>query len=148
GVSVGNYIDALNPDLYFVACNVLKIPRWRVRNNLPGVREFCPLIVRTDDVNRTMRFDASQAIKEFDSYLGKDLRHQSVDWLAYTENWKGVTERMPSERMPSERQCYEFAELNSNSRERRLMHAYACKVRRFQSVCEMYIDGALNMFDE
>jgi len=42
----GNYVDALDPATCFVASPV-NSPRYRVRDNLPGVPGFCPVIRRT-----------------------------------------------------------------------------------------------------
>jgi hypothetical protein len=51
GVSVGNYVDALDEDLYLTASSPANNPRWRVRNNLPGTSDYCPLVFRTDKVS-------------------------------------------------------------------------------------------------
>lgn len=61
----GNFIDILNPEKYFTA---FPIPskRHRVRNNLPGVKAFCPLVRRTpklkDYIRRDLKALASQTI--------------------------------------------------------------------------------------
>ncbi|GAB0115567.1 Fic family protein [Acidisoma sp. C75] len=44
--TAGNYVEALSPDTCFVVASV-NSPRHRVRDNLPGVPGFCPVIRRT-----------------------------------------------------------------------------------------------------
>jgi len=36
---------------------VVKVPRWRVNDNLPGSRFFCPVIVKTEAVNAAAGLD-------------------------------------------------------------------------------------------
>ena len=44
----GNYIELLEPQEYFVTSPGTRVKRQRVVNNLPGNREFCPAVRRTD----------------------------------------------------------------------------------------------------
>ncbi len=57
-VTRGNYVDALDPKLQYPGPARLT-KRHRVRNNLPGVRDFCPLIRRTETLEeqRNLRLD-------------------------------------------------------------------------------------------
>jgi len=54
----GDYIDALNADLQYPGPLSMS-KRHRVRNNLPGVPDFCPLIRRTEKLDRLMAMDLS-----------------------------------------------------------------------------------------
>jgi Uncharacterized conserved protein len=45
-LDVGNYVDALDPEVWQTASPV-NSPRHRVRDNLPGTPDFCPLVDRT-----------------------------------------------------------------------------------------------------
>ena len=45
-LKVGNYVDALEPDKYFTA-RAVNSARHRIRDNIPGVPDFCPIIRRT-----------------------------------------------------------------------------------------------------
>lgn len=51
GVTVGNYVDAIDEAIYFTAAKPNNNQRWRVRDNLPGTRDYCPMIYRSDKVN-------------------------------------------------------------------------------------------------
>ena len=46
-LKTGNYVDALDGKLQYSG-PAENVPRYRVRNNLPGVQNFCPLIRRTE----------------------------------------------------------------------------------------------------
>lgn len=48
GAKTGNYLAALDADAY--ATVPRNNPRWRVRDNLPGSRDYCPLVLRTERV--------------------------------------------------------------------------------------------------
>lgn len=52
-VAAGNYVDALDPERYFTGPSV-NSSRHRVRNNLPGTIDFCPLVRRTDTLKSFM----------------------------------------------------------------------------------------------
>ncbi|MBT4922635.1 MAG: Fic family protein [Rickettsiales bacterium] len=54
----GNFVDALNPEEYYVCLPVLS-KRHRVRNNLPGTYNFCPLVRKTAKI---------------EEYIAKDLK--------------------------------------------------------------------------
>lgn len=46
-MKTGNYVDALDVALQYPGPSE-NVPRYRVRNNLPGVKNFCPLIRKTE----------------------------------------------------------------------------------------------------
>lgn len=62
-LSQGNFIDLLDSKRQYTAsCRPSK--RHRVRNNLPGVKDFCPLVRRTDKLDQLIEQDLSgQAIE-------------------------------------------------------------------------------------
>ncbi|WP_176471519.1 hypothetical protein [Pseudomonas sp. Irchel s3h14] len=45
----GKYVDAINADLMVAASpeEAVKVPLWRVNDNLPGTSYFCPIVVKT-----------------------------------------------------------------------------------------------------
>ncbi|MEN6453241.1 MAG: hypothetical protein ABFD10_03215 [Prolixibacteraceae bacterium] len=45
-LTVGNYVDLADPNLQYTG-EAISSKRHRIRNNLPGVREFCPMIRKT-----------------------------------------------------------------------------------------------------
>src|SRR5258708_18590296 len=68
----GNYVDALDPDR-FVVGKAVNNPRWRVRDNLPGNRDFCPVIRRTDAVRRAEIYDLAGRLATLEDDYGIDL---------------------------------------------------------------------------
>jgi hypothetical protein len=64
---VSNYIDALDSNLSLIATNPENVPRWRVRNNLPGIRGYCPMVFRTDAVRVAETYDCNQRLHDLDA---------------------------------------------------------------------------------
>lgn len=63
-VKAGDYVEAMNSELQYPGPVTLS-KRHRVRNNLPGVPQFCPLIRRTEKLERFIQLDLSaQARRE------------------------------------------------------------------------------------
>ena len=46
-LSQGNYVPVVNEQLQYAAATAQPVPRQRLRNNLPGVAGFCPLVHKT-----------------------------------------------------------------------------------------------------
>jgi hypothetical protein len=86
GVNVGNYINALDENLYLTATHPENNPRWRVRDNLPGTRDYCPLIYRTDKVRAAETYDCGQHLRELEIEYGEDLLIRSAVWLTVKES--------------------------------------------------------------
>lgn len=71
----GNYVDAID-DARQVAASpgrAVKVRRWRVNNNLPGTRHFCPTVVRTDAVVQATALDVPRLFAELTAEFGADL---------------------------------------------------------------------------
>lgn len=86
GVSVGNYVDALDEDLYLTASSPTNNPRWRVRDNLPGTPDYCPLVFRTDKVKNAERYNVSAQLRDLEAEYGEDLLLRSAVWLTVKES--------------------------------------------------------------
>lgn len=58
---LGQLCGPLNSNLMLTASSdrVVKVPRWRVNDNLPGSRFFCPVIVKTEAVNAAAGLDVA-----------------------------------------------------------------------------------------
>ncbi|RKR37088.1 Fic family protein [Paraburkholderia sp. BL17N1] len=85
GVSKGNYVDALNPEDFVVGTSVNNT-RWRVRDNLPGNRDFCPVIRRVEAVQRAETYDLAARLAELEADYGIDLVLRSAVWLTVKES--------------------------------------------------------------
>jgi Fic family protein len=76
----GNYVDALDEKLQF-GCSPIPSKRHRVRNNLPGVREFCPLIRRTPALQQYIEQDLSGRIKTIIGKIHPDVMARTAAFL-------------------------------------------------------------------
>ncbi len=85
GVKIGNYVDAL-PAGYLGAMRLTNVPRWRVRNNLPGTRDYCPLVRRTPRVREIEAYDCRAKLEQLDSEFGTDTLMRSSAWLTIKES--------------------------------------------------------------
>lgn len=65
------------------AGNVL---RWRVRDNMPGSRDFCPIIVRSESVQEIEKYDCAKALNDLEVEFGADVLLRSAVWLTVTES--------------------------------------------------------------
>jgi hypothetical protein len=76
----GNFVDVLDPKLQYEGPSEVS-KRHRVRNNLPGVRYFCPLIRRTETLDRFFSLDLSEKLKDSLDKLPKDLLIRASSFL-------------------------------------------------------------------
>jgi hypothetical protein len=86
GVSVGNYVNALDEDMYLTAVSPANNPRWRVRDNLPGTPDYCPLVLRTDKIKRAEHYDVTAQLRNLEAEYGEDLLQRSAIWLTIKES--------------------------------------------------------------
>lgn len=86
GVAAGNYVLALDPDAYLTASRPTNNPRWRVRNNLPGTREYCPLVLRSARVREAEAYDFARRLSDLEAEFGTDLLQRSAVWLTIKES--------------------------------------------------------------
>lgn len=86
GVVAGNYVDALDSATYLTAPRPINNPRWRVRDNLPGSRAFCPTVLRTERVQEAERYDCTQRLTALQAEFGDDLLQRSAMWLTVKES--------------------------------------------------------------
>jgi len=85
GVTQGNYVDALNPDEFVVGASINN-QRWRVRDNLPGNRDYCPVIRRVDAVKAAEHYDLAARLADLEADYGIDLVMRSAVWLTVKES--------------------------------------------------------------
>ena len=85
GVSAGNYVDALDAGRCIVGQAVNR-PRWRVRDNLPGTRDWCPSVRRVEAVQQAERYDFDAQLAGLEADFGIDLLQRSAVWLTVRES--------------------------------------------------------------
>jgi hypothetical protein len=78
--AAGRYALAVDPDQQWATLGI-KSPRQRVRNNLPGTRAFCPLVFRTEALDRFMAMDLQQRAQEIVGRVPRDLMARTAAFL-------------------------------------------------------------------
>lgn len=86
GVVAGNYVTALDGETYLTASQPINNPRWRVRDNLPGSRAYCPLVLRTARVQQAEQYSCAQHLKDLEAEFGSDVLQRSAVWLTIKES--------------------------------------------------------------
>jgi hypothetical protein len=84
----GSYVDALDVQKIVVASSEQAIanPRWRVRNNLPGTRAFCPMVHKTPATLLAMALDVPALIQSLHEAFGDELLLRSAVWMTLRES--------------------------------------------------------------
>jgi len=84
----GNYVDAIDGTRQVAASpnHTVKVQRWRINDNLPGTRSFCPTIVRTEAVDRAARLDIPQLYAALSDEFGDDLLMRAAVWMTLRES--------------------------------------------------------------
>lgn len=86
GVSQSNYVEALDPKEYLVSSTPTMVARWRVRDNLPGVPEFCPIVRMTPKLKQALTYDPAFEIERLGAEFGEDTLMRSSVWLSLKES--------------------------------------------------------------
>lgn len=82
-VQSGSYVDALNPELHFVAVS-LNSPRHRVRNNLLGGPDLCPTVRRTRKLEAMIAIGLDQEARRLTAQYSPETLARAVQFL-YTK---------------------------------------------------------------
>lgn len=84
----GNYVDAIDNGKLVAASvdRIAKVQRWRVNDNLPGTRHFCPIVVKTEAVVQASDLDVPQLFGELTDEFGEDLLMRAATWMTLRES--------------------------------------------------------------
>jgi hypothetical protein len=96
-----SYVDAVDTDLQY-AGRGQNSPRHRVRNNLPGTPEFCPLIFKTAALGEFIAQDLKERARSVVSNLPKDLLARTAAFLLLKDSKSSYViegERPPQDRI-------------------------------------------------
>ncbi len=69
----GNYVPLIDSNLQYTIGKGMNSPRHRVRNNLPGIINFCPLISRTEKLEKYIKEDLSEKTTGFVRNVHNDI---------------------------------------------------------------------------
>jgi hypothetical protein len=86
GVIAGNYVTALDSATCLTASQPVNNQRWRVRDNLPGSRHYCPTVLRTARVRQAEQYDCAQHLAHLEVEFGADVLQRSAVWLTIKES--------------------------------------------------------------
>lgn len=84
----GNYVDAIDDAVLLAASadQVVKVRRWRVNDNLPGTRYFCPSLVKTEALQAAARLDVAELFGRLTAEFGEDLLLRAAAWMTLRES--------------------------------------------------------------
>lgn len=84
----GNYVDAIDDELLLAASpdKAVKVARWRVNDNLPGTRFFCPIVARTEAVNTAAELDIPALFGKLSAEFGEELLLRAAAWMTLRES--------------------------------------------------------------
>jgi hypothetical protein len=97
----GRYVSVLDPDLQWEA-EGQNAPRYRLKNNLPGTPEFCPLVFRTAALNRFTALNLPQRAKDIVANVPRDLLARTAAFLLLKDSRSSYAiegERPPQDRI-------------------------------------------------
>lgn len=80
------YVDAVDARQYLVAQRPDRVRRWRVNNNLPGSRDFCPMVFLGPEDQRRWLYDVAAGVQSLDDTYGPELLLRSAAWLTFKES--------------------------------------------------------------
>jgi hypothetical protein len=97
----GRYVEVLDSALQWGAGGE-SAPRYRVRNNLPGTPEFCPLVSRTDALEQFIAMNLPQRAREIVAGVPRDLLARTAAFLLLKDSKSSYAiegERPPQDRI-------------------------------------------------
>ncbi|NBB90536.1 MAG: cell filamentation protein Fic [Spirochaetes bacterium] len=78
--ATGSYVPVLDPDLQ-LAVAAQSVQRHRVKNNLPGTPEFCPLVFRTERLEALAARNLAHRAREVAGNIPKDVMPRAAAFL-------------------------------------------------------------------
>ena len=80
------YVDAIDAGQYLAAQRPDRVRRWRVNDNLPGSRDFCPMVFLGPREQRGWLYDVTAGVQSLDDTYGPELLLRSAAWLTFKES--------------------------------------------------------------
>ncbi len=97
----GRYVPAADPSLQWAAEGPNQ-SRYRVRNNLPGTPDFCPMVFRTEALQQFVAMDLPAKAQDIVARVPKDLLARTAAFLLLKDSRASYTiegERPPQDRI-------------------------------------------------
>lgn len=80
-LSSGNYVNLVDSGIQYCSFEFETSKRHRIRNNLPGVKEFCPMIRKTEKIEQYIELDLSNRIKNVLGKIHPDVMARTAAFL-------------------------------------------------------------------
>lgn len=99
--TAGRYVPVVDPEQQY-AQGGESAPRYRVRNNLPGTPEFCPLVFRTGELDRFAGIDLAKRAREVVATVSRDILARTAAFLLLKDSRSSYAiegERPPQDRI-------------------------------------------------
>jgi Fic family protein len=87
----GNYVKLIDEDLQFASTTASNSKRHRIKNNLPGNVNFCPLINKTQKISRYIDEDLSAKTGNVIKGLRKDILLRTSAFLLFKDSKASFT---------------------------------------------------------
>jgi len=100
-VQAGRYVPVLDPALQWAAEGENAV-RYRVKNNLPGTPDFCPLVFRTETLDRFIGLKLPQRAQEIVADVPRDILARTAAFLLLKDSKASYAiegERPPQDRI-------------------------------------------------
>jgi Fic/DOC family len=97
----GSYVPVLDPAQQW-ASEGETAPRYRVKNNLPGTPDFCPLVFRTEALDRFIGLNLPQRAREIVADVPRDILARTAAFLLLKDSKSSYAiegERPPQDRI-------------------------------------------------
>lgn len=97
----GRYVDVVDTDLQWGAEGETA-SRFRVRDNLPGTPDFCPLVFRTEALNRFVALDLARRAQDVAAAVPRDVLARTAAFLLLKDSRSSYAiegERPPQDRI-------------------------------------------------
>lgn len=84
----GNYVDAVDATKMVVSSDdyVSNNNRWRIKDNLAGTPDFCPMLVKTPSFQQALQLDIATMVQALNEEFGEDLLMRSAVWITLRES--------------------------------------------------------------
>jgi Fic/DOC family len=97
----GRYVSVVDPELQWAAPEETA-PRYRVKNNLPGSKDFCPLVFRTEALAQFIALDLPRRAQDIVAAVPRDLLARTAAFLLLKDSRSSYAiegERPPQDRI-------------------------------------------------
>lgn len=99
--AAGRYVPVIDPELQY-AHEGENAPRYRVKNNLPGAPDFCPLVFRTEALERFAALNLPGRAQEIADAVPRDILARTAAFLLLKDSRSSYAiegERPPQDRI-------------------------------------------------